>query len=200
MDNTNETVEIIMPDTPISTDNSQQAQAQNEEISTPSVVEAPTQNLESKDSGQNQQSEPKETKPKSNAGRPCVFCTNGGPYMEMIKDYLKKCREKPSIPYLQEIADMLDVDKDTISDWANKKLEDKITLEHPEFYRLIKRVENLQELRLNQRLMGRHNPTGAIFLLKTKHKYIETEKQILAGDKNEPLEVVIVEDNKRVDE
>ena len=80
-----------------------------------------------------------------------------------------------------------------MNEWANKK-DDEGNLEHPDFAELIKEVKSVQETRLQQRLMGRFNPTGAIFLLKTKHKYIETEKQIHAGDANEPLEIRIVEE------
>jgi len=49
-----------------------------------------------------------------------------------------------------------------------------------------------------KRILGRYNPTGAISLLRWHHGMIETQKQILAGEKAEPLEIRIVEDNKQV--
>ena len=131
-------------------------------------------------------------------GRPCNLCQHLEEFQNKLQDYIDDCRgkkgNKPKVPYLMEFADMIDVDKETIIDWSNKLIPETKELEHTEFHRLIKVCENLQELRCNQRLMGRYNPTGAIFLLKTKHKYIETEKQIHAGDANEPLEIRIIEE------
>jgi hypothetical protein len=127
-------------------------------------------------------------------GRPCEFCKD--PTIQSRADkYISECNSeiKPKIPYIQEFAMLVDVDRDTIVDWANKKLENG-ELEHPMFYRTVKKLMTHQEFRLLQRTLGRFNPTGAIFQLKVNHKYIETEKKILGGDSNEPLEIRIVED------
>ncbi len=135
------------------------------------------------------------------AGRPCEYCIRAKEINAIAIKYLTQARDakksgKPFIPYLQELADLLECDSDRISLWANKTKDDG-KLEHPEFYGIVKSLNNLKELLLLKRTTGRFNPTGAIFQLKTKHGYIETEKQILAGDKTaEPIQITIVEEKK----
>lgn len=133
--------------------------------------------------------------PEKKAGRPCEYCVKADAINKVTIDYLNTGKgEKPKMVFINELAMLLGCYKDIIIDWKNKTLEDGKTLEHPIFHRLVRELESMQELRLQQRLLGRYNPTGAIFLLKTKHKYIETEKQVIAGDANEPLNINIVEE------
>lgn len=145
-----------------------------------------------------------------NAGRPCQYCENKEKYQSLTEEYLKKSRqktgEKVAIPFIEELADVLDKDDETITIWANKRIKDKEgkdteEFEHPEFAQVIKRILSLQKLRLLQRTLGRFNPTGAIFQLKVNHGLIETEKRVLAGAVNEPLLVEIInEDRKNLEE
>lgn len=139
-------------------------------------------------------------------GRPCEYCKDKDEIDRKTKEYLDECesKTKPKIPFIQELAMILDCgDKYTITDWADKRIKDSQgkqteTLEHPEFSLAIKKLRNMQETRLLQRTLGRYNPTGAIFQLKTNHRYIETEKQILAGDKDSaPIQVEIIEEEKK---
>lgn len=136
-----------------------------------------------------------EKKP-SNAGRPCEFCANKEELLEKTRKYIESGKgERPKVLFLNELALILDHHRETIMEWANKKTQNDI-LEHPEFSDMVKSIEEMQELRLQQRILGRYNPTGAIFLLKTKHGYIETEKKILGGDTKDPLEIIITEAKK----
>ncbi len=132
-------------------------------------------------------------------GRPCKFCTNKTEIMAIVDKYLKRCKEgengKQIMPYLEELCLELDIDEDTIANWAQKK-NDNDELEHPEFFGAYKKVRMYQRLRLQQRTMGRYNPTGAIFLLKVNHNMIESEKRIIAGDHAEPLEIKIIEEDR----
>lgn len=137
-------------------------------------------------------------------GRPCEYCLRKDEINKISGEYLQSAREaklakKAFIPYLQELADMLDCDSDRVSLWANKKTSTD-ELEHEEFHGIVKKLNNFKEWMLLQRTTGRFNPTGAIFQLKTKHGYIETEKQMLVGDKNEPINITIVEENNHVEE
>ena len=143
--------------------------------------------------------EPIIEKPKE--GRPCEYCKRKDEIDKITISYLQSARDarkirKPFIPYQQELADMLDIDNDTLYQWTIKKKVESDELEHPEFTGLIKRLNTLKELLLLKRTTGRFNCTGAIFQLKTKHGYIETEKKLLASDAHEPLKIEIVEINK----
>lgn len=144
---------------------------------------------------------PQDTNKNGTAGRPCECCKNMEVVLQVTQDYLSEARNarksnKPFIPYQQDLADRLDIDADTVWAWATKKTNTG-DLEHPEFAGLVKSLNNIKELLLLQRTTGRYNPTGAIFQLKTKHGYIETEKRILnGGEDNEPLEIRIVEAKK----
>jgi hypothetical protein len=124
-------------------------------------------------------------------GRPCKFCENKAEFIKISKEYLASCirEDKPRIPYLNELAIKLQAHRETFYEWRQSEHD------HGEFPYLIKELETIQEFRLQQRIMGRYNPTGGMFLLKTKHGYIETEKQILAGDKAaEPIHITITEE------
>lgn len=142
---------------------------------------------------------PEEDKPLPNAQRPCSFCQRKVEVEKKTKEYIDKCRgktgEKPTIPFIEEIADILDVDSDTIVNWATKRKEDG-ELEHEAFFGTYKSLKNHQKLQLLKRTLGRYNPTGAIFQLKVNHGCIETEKHLLAGDKNEPVVIEIIEERK----
>lgn len=128
-------------------------------------------------------------------GRPCEYCERSEEIDKLSLAYIGQANntDKPRMVYINELALILKIDRDRIQDWSHKKKEDG-SLEHPNFNRIIKELETSQELRLQQRLMARYNPTGAIFLLKTKHKYIETEKKLLGGDSHEPLEIRIIDE------
>lgn len=136
------------------------------------------------------------------AGRPCKFCERKIEILGITEKYLESGKtEKPKVLFLNELAMILGIHSETILNWKNKTIGKSDKLEHPEFSRLIKMLEEMQELRLQQRLLGRFQPTGAMFLLKTKHNYIETEKRMLVGGGNEDKELTIkiVEDKKDVE-
>lgn len=128
-----------------------------------------------------------------NSTNPCMFCTNKEKYIQPLQEYMDKLNgDKPFVPYKEELAIKMGIHSETLLEWG-KKAEF-----HPEITEALKTVEDYQKLRLQQRVMGRYNPTGAIFLLKANHKFIETEKQILAGDRSEPVQIEIVEEVKRL--
>lgn len=145
---------------------------------------------------------------KKKEGRKCILCENKEKMLGIAEEYFQRCyqgieitedgkkKKRVGVPYIEELAFRLSVHRETVMEWAKDNQEGH---EHKEFSDTIKRIQDLQRLRLQERVMGRYNPTGAIFLLKTNHKFIETEKQILAGDKDEPLQIEVIEEKPRSD-
>ncbi len=72
-----------------------------------------------------------------------------------------------AVPYIEELAFELEVDDDTIVEWA------KI---YPDFSATIKRVKQLQKVRLLDKTLDKFSATGAIFQLKVNHAMIETNR------------------------
>lgn len=138
-----------------------------------------------------------------NDGRPCGYCLRKVEIDEYMRKYLEliRAKDKLHIPYIEEIAMDLQVHSETVLNWTQKRnnIDGIEVLEHPEFFEAIKKVKDIQKYRLLQRTLGRFNPTGAIFQLKVNHGYVETEKRIIAGSPNEPLQIEVIED-KRTDE
>lgn len=180
-----------------STDNPQTEQPQKEELSTETKQEIVVEKT-NPDTGENEETMRLKIKPeeevvekKREANRPCTFCEDRTKIMQKVHLYREYCEGKvdgkPHIPYLQELCgyDYLDMLTTTLWGWVNNERHEA---EHQELTNTIKKLLERQQLRLLQRTLGVHNPSGAIFQLKANHGMIETEKQILAGQSGEPLE------------
>lgn len=132
-------------------------------------------------------------------GRPCKYCENKPYYQGIVDAYLKKHEEseKPTIPFIEELAIRMKIDDETLVIWAKKELptiDSEPLLEHPELSASFRLLKTMQKLRLKQRAMGRYNPHGALYLLNADHKVIQTNKEVIAGDTNEPLNINIIEE------
>lgn len=142
---------------------------------------------------------PQQTNKNGKAGRPCEYCKNKEVLQKKADAFVEKAirgvNGKIIIPWIEDLALELNTIDENIVNWANKKNEDG-SYEHPELFTAYKKVNMIQKLRLKQRTTGRYNATGSIFLLKANHGLIETEKQIHAGDSNEPLEIRIVKEKR----
>jgi hypothetical protein len=139
-----------------------------------------------------------DTNKNGTAGRPCEYCEDKENKQKIVDDYIKGIQEseKPAIPWIEELALLLDVDDGTLVNWANKK-NDNDEREHPELYATYCRLKSVQKLRLKQRaVMGRFNPHGALYLLNADHKVIQTTKEVLSSDAQEPLKIIITEERK----
>lgn len=125
------------------------------------------------------------------AGRPCKYCKRKEELQLKADQYLNLCLEvrntKPIIPFIEELAIMLDTYDENIVNWSNKK-DERDELEHPEFFTTIRKLKNLQKLLLLKRTLGRYNPTGAIHQLKVNYGMIETGKHILTGSMDESVQ------------
>lgn len=115
------------------------------------------------------------------------------------QEYLDRYRKlSAKQPYLEELALEMDLDDETLKNWSKARNEDG-SLKYPEFFATIKRIMVLQKLRLLEKTQYQF-PAGSIFQLKANHNMIEAEKRIIAGDKDEPLEITFTDERKIVAE
>lgn len=134
------------------------------------------------------QGEVVENKPKHPGGRPSKY---NEAMLQKAKDYYDLCRGKTDgkkrMPFIEELAMECDVDDKTINTWTNEP-------DNTEFRATIEKLKNLQKLRTVQQGYGAKNPTFAIFMLKANHGMVETEKRILAGERDsEPMNIQITD-------
>ncbi len=123
-------------------------------------------------------------------GRPSSYSEE---LLAHAQEYLERYEKmKAKHPYIEELALEMRVNDDTINEWAKARNEDG-SLKYPEFSATIKDIKTLQKFRLLQKSLYQF-PTGAIFQLKANHNMMESEKKILAGDKNDPIQVEIIEE------
>lgn len=99
---------------------------------------------------------------------------------------------KNKVPYIEELALQLDVDDTTIINWATAT-DDNGDLSHPQFLATYKKIRTLAKLRLLQRTLFQF-PAGSIFQLKANHGMMESDKRIIAGDKEEPLIIQFIDE------
>lgn len=103
--------------------------------------------------------------------------------LKKFKDYYKEClADENKVPFMEEVALKLWVNRDTIYQWAKETRKDEQGndyLLHQEFSDTLKMIQTLQEIRLSQIGVKDQRNVVAIFLLKAKHGYVETEKRIV---------------------
>ncbi len=129
-------------------------------------------------------------------GRPTKY---NDEVLEHAKEYLARFTKMTGKhPYIEELALEMDLDDETVMLWAKAKNEEG-GLKYPEYSATIKRIKSLQKLRLLEKSMYQF-PAGAIFQLKANHNMMESEKKILAGDKDEPLQIEIIDERPKLDE
>ena len=88
---------------------------------------------------------------------------------ESIDNSRNDQRLNVELPTMPALANFLDVNKDTLYDWASK---------YPKFSDSLKKVVQEQERRLlNMGLAGHYNPTIAKLILSSNHGYAEKTEQ-----------------------
>jgi hypothetical protein len=104
--------------------------------------------------------------------------------VDQVAVYLTMCgREQTALPTREGLAEYLDINVDTLNEWCKT---------HEDLSVACKSIDERQKNQLmNDGLYGGKevNSSMAIFLLKANHNMVETEKKILAGDKDSPIEV-----------
>lgn len=81
--------------------------------------------------------------------------------------YLKDCKENGKIPFLIGLANKLDVDASTLSDWSK---------ENTSYAKVVKRVKRQAEQALIDKAITENKPVFPIFLLKSVFGYQESSK------------------------
>ncbi len=118
---------------------------------------------------------------KRKPGRPTKYRDH---FPQVVEEYLKTVgREQTELPTVEGLALELGVDDTTILKWGE---------DNPEFLATIKHLKHKQKNQLmNDGMYGGKevNSTMAIFLLKVNHGMIETEKRILSGDQDAPIQI-----------
>ena len=103
-----------------------------------------------------------------------------------IDEYLQSCgREQTALPTIEGLADYLDVNSDTIRQWAK---------EYPQFSATIKKLADKQKEQLmNDGMYGGKevNSAMAIFLLKVNHGMVEPDPKTLIQVNNADKEITI---------
>jgi hypothetical protein len=111
--------------------------------------------------------------------------------LNIANEYKNRIWQAPMMPTIEGLADELDVDSDTINNWATAKDESDVLI-NKEFFGTIKAIKNKQKKQLMEDGMygGKEvNSTMAIFLLKANHGMIETERKLIGGDEEHPIHI-----------
>ena len=118
-------------------------------------------------------------------GRPTKYDPS---FVEEVDKYIATTgREQTKLPTLYGLAIWLDVDTDTLGNWANAKDDDE-KLIHPEFFGALKRLKDLQaEQLVNDGIYGGKevNATIVKLLLQNNHGMKERTDQT-TNDKDLP--------------
>jgi hypothetical protein len=94
------------------------------------------------------------------------------------QSYVQHCQDAKEIPFIEELALLLDIHDDTIVEWSKNNVE---------FSATVKRLKMLQKLHLKKgALEKRLHPSLAIFLLKANHGLDEKSPNV-----QEPITVIV---------
>jgi hypothetical protein len=139
-------------------------------------------------------------------GRPTKYDPK---FVDKVYKYLRDCKgRRRMLPKRVDVALLLDVDEDTLNNWANARYpldhedpELRGELKYPEFLGALSRVDSQQKSQLIDHglygLNGKYlNSRLFEFLLERNHGMLRTERTILAGDKDEPIQIIITEEDK----
>lgn len=135
-------------------------------------------------------------------GRPTKYDPS---FLGLIDQYLTTVgREQTKIPKRVDIALLLNVDEDTLNNWANARVKDKDGNDtnerlYPEFFGALTRVDMMQKSQLMDDGMygGKEiNPQIAKFLLEANHNMVGRSATDITskGEKLESQTILIVED------
>lgn len=138
--------------------------------------------------------------PTENVGRPTKYRPE---FVKKINDYLKTTGgENQRLAKKVDVALLLGVNDETLDEWARKR-DDNGQLMYPEFSDALTRVTQAQHQQLlDIGIFGGKEINANIvgLVLAANHGYVKTEKNVIAGDKDEPLKIEITEARHGEDE
>lgn len=138
-------------------------------------------------------------------GVPCTFCKNEKAIMKQVNAYLAKFTStaggRADTPFIEELALLLNIDEDTVNNWATKRKKGTEQLEHSAFFGAYKRIWILQKVQLKRIGLKGRAQHFAQFLLSANHGLISSEKKVIAGaGSQEPIFFRAVDDKNFVEE
>lgn len=135
--------------------------------------------------------------------RPCEFCKRKEEILKITEEYLAPylksiSTDKPTEPLKEILALKIGVSDRTVDRWVDKDTSDSDE-DHSQFCHLISLLMTCAKAYNLRRLNGRYNARGAEFKLARMHGLIETSKTVHAGEVNEPLQIIITEEDRKKD-
>ncbi len=109
-------------------------------------------------------------KEKNKGGRPLKLKPET--VKEVVDGYLVECEKNKKVPFMIELARLLGIDKDNLTDYSRR----------PHFAEHIKRVKEASETALLRKVVDDNKPVGGIFLLKSMFQYVEQQKVDLTSN------------------
>lgn len=98
--------------------------------------------------------------------------------LSIAQFYVQQCQHDQQMPFIEELALALEVNEDTVVEWAK---------EHDEFSVAVKKLKMLQKLYLKKGALGKKlHPSLSIFLLKANHGMNEEDTA-----EQKPMEVIV---------
>lgn len=112
---------------------------------------------------------------------------------ELLSNYVDETLGRKRLPFIQEFCRKHQISRRTFYNWLGAKDENKNKL-HPELNDAYDELMAMQEMMLTELgIAGKASAAMCIFLLKSKHGYIETEKVQHVGSGEEPLTLIFTD-------
>lgn len=112
-------------------------------------------------------------------GRPTKYKRE---FIKEADNYLIECKNARKIPFLEEFAERLRVSTDSLKRWSEA---------NEDFCGAVDRIMDHQRLTL--KTLGIKSPSVIIFLLKSDHGMIETDRIQHEGKGGEPLSIIFTD-------
>lgn len=125
------------------------------------------------------------------SGRPSTYTQD---IANNLTDYVNETIGKKRIPFIQEFCYKNKIHRKTFYRWLSAKDEDGTGLLYPELDDAYDELMAMQEMMLIELgIAGKASAATCIFLLKTKHGHVETEKVQHVGNTEEPITIIFTD-------